>query len=207
MQLIHSNEVTLSFHTIFEDTYLFIPPWFKFKNFATVEIGILQSQTYTISNFHSLVTMESATSKTLRGSNSVSPLVRRSHLLFEWRTNRCDHHQHYRRRRVRPFSHFGTHSTVFEILHTQHVIKCYQNASIIIRYKRHNRKAINLGPTPELNHHRFVHKNEPEICNSHAGVSFDWTTFRLRQRVGVTTIFRRNKHINRGTGPTHHTVL
>lgn len=65
MQLIYSTEVTQSFHTILEDTYLFIPPWLEFKNSATVEIGILQSQPFRNSNFHSLITMESATYKTL----------------------------------------------------------------------------------------------------------------------------------------------
>lgn len=61
MHLIYSTAVTLSFYTILEDSYLFTPPWLELKNSATVEIGILQSQPFTNSNFHCLITMESAT--------------------------------------------------------------------------------------------------------------------------------------------------
>jgi len=61
MQLIYFTAVTLSFHTILEDTYLFTPPWLALKNSVTVEIGILQSQPFTNSNLHCLITMESAT--------------------------------------------------------------------------------------------------------------------------------------------------
>ena len=128
----------------------------EFKNSTTTEIRILRSQPFTNSNFHSLITMESATPKTLRDSNSVPPIARLSHPPFKWRANRCNHHHHHRRRHrprrrgVGPFSNFRTHCTIFDMMHTQQAIKRCQNASIIIWYKWHKRKARHLGPTPEL---------------------------------------------------------
>jgi hypothetical protein len=64
MQLIYSTEVTLSFHTILEDTSIY-PTLARVQKFRHRRNRDFVTQPFTNSNFHSLITMEPAAYKTL----------------------------------------------------------------------------------------------------------------------------------------------
>jgi hypothetical protein len=70
----------------------FVPQWHKFTNSSALETGLLPSQQFTNSHFHSTIPVELVTKCCFSGPNTFPPSLLCSHASFMYWADQCNNH-------------------------------------------------------------------------------------------------------------------